>query len=174
MCVFHRLRRTAFLIAVTVLACVSSFQDVLRAQTTSTLADPAPEFTGGAEAGRSIKLSSLRGKPVVLVIAPSPRDRTFKSQISQLKGNFERMAAQGFICFAAFTTEGGRIPSNIPFVLVNDPSATSASYDVHGGFAIAVIGRDGNLDCLSTKPLPGQRILDLAMNNAAMQSLIRR
>jgi hypothetical protein len=76
--------------------------------------------------------------------------------------------------FAAFTTEGGRIPSNIPFILVDDTSATASSYDAPNGFSIAVIGRDGNLDCLSTKPLPGQRILDLAMNNAQVQEQLRR
>ena len=134
----------------------------------------APSFAGGAEAGRSIQLSSLRGKPVVLVIAPSPKDRAFRSQMGDLRGTYERLAAQGPLCFAAFTSEGGRIRSNIPFILVNDPVAAAGAYDVQKGFAIAVIGRDGNLDCLSTKPLPGQRILDLVMNNAEMQGLLRR
>ena len=138
------------------------------------MVNSAPEFTGGAAADRSIKLSSLRGRPVLLVIAPSPKDRAFRYQMSELRGHFERLAAQGIICFSAFTGSGGRIPSNIPFVLVNDPASTATSYGVPEGFAIAVIGRDGNLDCLSTKPLPGQRILDLAMNNAGMQRLLRR
>lgn len=134
----------------------------------------APSFSGGASAGRNIQLSSLRGKPVILVIAPSPRDRAFRGQMSELKGRYERLAAQGLLCFAAFTTEGGRIRSNIPFIEVNDPTATAAAYDVSKGFAIAVIGRDGNLDCLSTRPLPGQRILDLVMNNASVQEQLRR
>jgi hypothetical protein len=94
--------------------------------------------------------------------------------MSELKGRYERLAAQGLLCFSAFTREGGRIRSNIPFIEVNDPSATAAAYDVSKGFAIAVIGRDGNLDCLSTRPLPGQRILDLVMNNASVQEQLRR
>jgi hypothetical protein len=137
-------------------------------------ANAAPSFTGGASAGRTITLASLRGKPVLLLVAPSPRDRAFRSQLAELKDRYERLASQGLLCFAAFTTEDGRIPSNIPFVMVNDPAATATAYDVQTGFAIAVIGRDGNLDCLSAKPLPGQRVLDLVMNNASVQEMLRR
>ena len=140
----------------------------------ATIVNAAPSFSGGAAAGRSIQLSSPSGKPVILVIAPSPRDRAFRSQMSQLRGYYEKLAAQGTLCFVAFTSEGGRIHSNIPFIEVNDPAAAAASYDVGNGFAFAVIGRDGNLDCLSTKPLPGQRILDLLRNNAAVQEALRR
>jgi hypothetical protein len=140
----------------------------------SQVVNAAPPFAGGASAGRNIQLSSLRGKPVILLIAPSPRNRAFRSQMSELRGRYERLAAQGLLGFVAFTTEGGRIPSNIPFIEVNDPASTAAAYDVQQGFAIAVIGRDGNLDCLSTKPLPGQRILDLVMNNASVQEGLRR
>lgn len=140
----------------------------------SQVVNAAPSFAGGASAGRNIALSSLRGKPVILIIAPSPRNRAFRSQMSELRGRYERLAAQGFLGFVAFTSEGGRIRSNIPFIEVNDPASTAAAYDVQKGFAIAVIGRDGNLDCLSTKPLPGQRILDLIMNNASVQEGLRR
>jgi len=140
----------------------------------ASVVNAAPPFVGGASAGRNISLSSLRGKPVVLLIATSPRDRSFRRQMGELRGTYERLAAQGILCFAAFTSEGGRIRSNIPFILINDPAATASAYDIQKGFAIAVIGRDGNLDCLSTKPLPGYRILDLIMNNAEMQEQLRR
>ena len=138
------------------------------------VANAAPAFTGGASAGRTITLASIRGKPVLLLVAPSPRDRAFRSQLAELKDRYERLAAQGLLCFAALTVEDGRIPSNIPFIMVNDPTATATAYDVQKGFAIAVIGRDGNLDCLSAKPLPGQRVLDLVMNNASVQEMLRR
>jgi hypothetical protein len=171
MYVFHRFRSAIAILAV---AGFLMLESRIHAAVTSSAAIVAPDFTGGSEAGRSIKLSSLRGKPVLLVIAPTPKDRAFRSQMSNLRGSFEHMAAQGFICFAAFTAEGGRVPSNIPFILVNDPASAATNYDVGNGFAVVVIGRDGNLDCLSTKPLPGQRILDLAINNAGMQALLRR
>ena len=140
----------------------------------STLVNAAPDFSGGAEAGQKLTLTALRGKPVLLVIAPSPKDRAFLKQMRELRGIYERYSAQGGLAFAALTGGGGRIPSNIPFILVNDPAAVASSYDVTKGFAIAVIGRDGNLDCLSTKPLPGQRIYDLVINNAGMQQQFRR
>ena len=134
----------------------------------------APAFADGAAQGRTVTLSSLKGKSVLLLIAPSPKDRSFRRQISELRGTYEKLAVHGIICFAAFTSEGGIIPSNVPFLTVNDPASVASSYDVTGGFAVAVIGRDGNLDCLSTKPLPGQRILDLINNNASVQDQLRR
>lgn len=134
----------------------------------------APGFSGGASVGRSITLSSIRGKPVLLLIAPSPGNAAFRRQCSELRGYYERLAAQGLICFAAFTAESGRVPSNIPFVLANDPAAVASAYGVTEGFAVAVIGIDGNLDCLSTRPLPGYRVLDLVLNNAGMQRQLRK
>ena len=138
------------------------------------LISAAPAFSGGASEGRTITLSSLKGKPVLLLIAPSPKDRAFRKQVSELRGRYERLAADGMICFAAFTSEGGVIPSNVPFLTVNNPTAVASSYDVAGQLSVAVIGRDGNLDCLSTKPLSGQRILDLINNNASVQEHLRR
>ena len=167
--------RSGCCIALFVWGCIATQASAAIATGTDpTVINAAPAFTGGAEAGKKITLTSLRGKPVLLIIAPSPKDRAFRRQMSELRGIYERLAAQGGVAFAAFTMEAGRIPSNIPFVLVNDPAATAVSYDVQHGFAIAVIGRDGNLDCLSTKPLPGYRIYDLVMNNAEMQRLLRR
>lgn len=86
---------------------------------------------------------------------------------------YERLAAKGMVAFAAFTVEGGRIGSNIPFLIVDRPAEVAARYDIGQGFAIAVIGVDGNLDSLSTKPLPGQRVLDIFNNNAAVQESLR-
>lgn len=140
----------------------------------SAIISAAPAFSGGAAEGRTVTLSSLKGKPVLLLIAPSPKDRAFRKQISELRGRYERLAANGIICFAAFTSVGGVIPSNVPFLTVNNPAAVASSYDVTGRFSVVVIGRDGNLDCLSTKPLPGQRILDLINNNASVQEKLRR
>ena len=166
-----RLRSIAFFLLASLMPGVDG--SVLHAKD-SLVVNPAPGFTGGASAGRKITLASLKGKPVVLVIAPSPKDHAFRDQMSEFRGRYERMASLGMLFFAAFTTDGGRIPSNIPFILVDDPSSVASAYDITRGFAVAVIGRDGNLDCLSTKPLPGQRILDLSMNNADVQLGLRR
>lgn len=139
----------------------------------SGVSNAAPGFSGGAAQGKNISLQSLRGRPVLLLITPSADDRSFRRQLTELRGRFERLAAKGMIGFVAFTGTPGVIRSNIPFLTVNDPAAVSASYDV-SGFAVAVIGVDGNLDCLSAKPLPGQRILDLVNNNASVQEKLRR
>lgn len=140
----------------------------------SQIINAAPAFSGGAAEGRTMSLASLRGKPVLLLIAPSPKDGAFRRQISELRGRYERLAAHGIICFAAFTVEGGVIPSNVPFLTVNNAASVASAYDVAGGFSVAVIGRDGNLDCLAAKPLPGQRILDIINNNASVQQQLRR
>lgn len=138
------------------------------------VAGAAPSFSGGREQGRSVSLGSLRGKPVVLLISSSPNDRPFRRQLSELRGRYERLAAKGMIGFVAFTGEQGRIRSNIPFLTADRPAEVASLYDVRNGFAVAVIGVDGNLDCLSTKPLPGQRILDIINNNASVQQQLRR
>jgi hypothetical protein len=57
---------------------------------------------------------------------------------------------------------------------VLDGPAIAAAYNVRKGFAVAVIGADGNLDCLSTRPLPGQRIHDLIDASYTTQFLLRR
>lgn len=168
---FTRFRNVALLLLTVLISGVEGTELLAK---DSLVVNAAPGFTGGASASRKITLASLKGKPVILVIAPSPKDRAFRAQMNEFRGRYERMASQGMLFFAAFTSEGGRIPSNIPFILVDDPASVASAYDITKGFAIAVIGRDGNLDCLSTKPLPGQRVLDLCMNNADVQLQLRR
>jgi len=91
-----------------------------------------------------------------------------------LQKAYQRFAAAKLVCFAAFTNEGGTIHSNIPFVTVADGPRVAFLYEITKGFAIAVIGPDGNLDCLSTKVLPAQRILDLMNANFAVQDGLRQ
>jgi hypothetical protein len=75
---------------------------------------------------------------------------------------------------AAFTGEPGVIRSNIPFVLAANPGAIVQSYGVAGDFAVFVIGRDGNLDEISDRVLPGQRVLDIINNSFVPQRDNRR
>lgn len=134
---------------------------------------PAPDFSWTDYNGKAMSLASLKGQAVVLIVAPSPRDRTFRAQVGQLQKAYQRFAAAKLVCFAAFTAEGGTIKSNIPFVVAPDGPRVAFLYDVPAGFAIAVIGPDGNLDCLSRKVLPAQRILDIMDNNFQVQSGFR-
>lgn len=134
----------------------------------------APAFTWTDVYGSPKPLKNLRGQPVVLLIADSPRQWAFRSQVGQLQKIYERFAAAKVVCVAAFSKEQDLIRSNIPFLTVPDGSNTAAAYDVPEGFAIAVIGEDGNLDCLSTRVLPAQRIFDIIENSYAKQKQLRR
>jgi hypothetical protein len=134
----------------------------------------APAFTWTDSTGSAKPLKSLRGQPVVLVIANSPRQWAFRSQVGQLQKIYARFAAEKVLCIAAFSGEQDVIRSNIPFLNVTDGPGTAAAYDVPEGFAIAVIGEDGNLDCFSTRVLPAQRIYDIIGNSYNKQKHLRR
>lgn len=135
---------------------------------------PAPDFAWVDHTGKTQGLKSLAGQAVVVLIAPSPRDRAFRAQVGQLQSAYQRFAAAKLVCFAAFTEEGGAIRSNIPFVAVADGPRAAFVYEVSRGFAIAVIGPDGNLDYLSTKVIPAQRLLDIMNANFQVQASMRK
>ena len=134
----------------------------------------APSFTWTDSTGSAKPLKSLRGQPVVLVLANSPQQGAFRSQVGQLQKIYERFAAEKVLCVAAFSGEQDIIRSNIPFLTVPDGPGIAAAYDVPTGFAIAVIGADGNLDCFSTRVLPAQRIFDIIQNSYTKQKQLRR
>jgi hypothetical protein len=134
----------------------------------------APAFNWTDSTGSAKPLKSLRGQPVVLVIANSPRQWAFRSQVGQLQKIYARFAAEKLLCVAAFSGEQDIIRSNIPFLTVPDGPGTAAAYEVPTGFAIAVIGADGNLDCFSTRVLPAQRIYDIIVNSYTNQKQLRR
>lgn len=134
----------------------------------------APTFNWTDSTGSAKPLKSLRGQPVVLVIAKSPRQWAFRSQVGQLQKIYERFAAEKVLCVAAFSGEQDLIRSNIPFLTVPDGPGTATAYEVPEGFAIAVIGADGNLDCFSTRVLPAQRIFDIIENSYTKQKQLRR
>jgi hypothetical protein len=135
---------------------------------------PAPEFHWTDSTGVAKKSKDLLGRPVLLLIAENPRQWAFRSQVGQLKKIYERFAAEDVLCVAAFSATPGVIRSNIPFLTVPDGAATAAAYDVPRGFAIAVIGEDGNLDYFGTRVVPAQRIYDIIDNSFTKQKQLRR
>lgn len=135
---------------------------------------PAPNVNWIDSSGRQKALSALKGQPVVLLIAPSPRDRSFRSQLGQLRRMYERYAAQRVVFIAAFTGEGGRVESNIPFVLAADGPRVGYDYEGSERFRIAFIGRDGNLDYVTNKVIPAQRAYDIVGNSFVPQRDLRR
>jgi hypothetical protein len=71
---------------------------------------------------------------------------------------FERLAAQKVVFVAAFTEQSGRVPSNIPFAIAADGPRAGSAFGTTQGFSIAIIGLDGNIDYITSRVLPGQRV----------------
>lgn len=138
------------------------------------VANRAPDFLWINSAGKTGNLSAFKGQPVVLIIAPSPESREFRSQLNRLKGIYEKMGSQKVVFVAAFTQAGGRVPSNIPFVLAADGPRVGFDFNSQERFAVAIIGRDGNLDYLTNRVLPGQRVFDVIANSFVTQTMMRR
>lgn len=129
----------------------------------------APEisFTG---AGRKTSLKSLRGQPVVLVIAKSPGTWAFKDQVKLLKEIYQQFANKQVIFIAAFTGEQGPVKSDIPFIVADNGSAVASAYGVQDKFNIVIIGKDGNVDYQTSKVLPPERVRDVIQNSFAVQA----
>lgn len=141
---------------------------------TAIVVRPAANVAWVGSDGKLRGFSAFKGQPIVLVIAPSPRSWKFRSQLGQFHKMYQRMAAQRVIFMAAFTQEPGLVKSNIPFVLAADGPRVGYDYDIADGFAIAVIGRDGNLDYITGKVLPAQRVYDLIGASFVSQESQRR
>lgn len=137
------------------------------------VARQAPNVSWIDSTGRAQNLAKFKGQPVVLLIAPSPRDRTFRSQVGQIQKMYERYGADRTVFVVAFTREPGVIRSNIPFAIAADGPRVAHDYEA-GKFAIAIIGRDGNLDYVTGKVLPAQRIFDVIGNSFVPQEKLRR
>jgi hypothetical protein len=135
---------------------------------------PTPDVRWIDASGQTRSLSQFKGQPVVLLITPNARNRSFRSQLGRLRGISERLGAQKVIFLAAFTSEPGRVPSNIPFALAADGPKVGFDFGSDGRFQIAIIGADGNLDYVTSKVLPGQRIYDVIANSFARQREMRR
>lgn len=136
--------------------------------------NPAPDITWLTSSGKGASLKSLRGQPVILLVARSPRQRIFRAQVGQLQKLYQLLGNARAVAVAAFTEEPGVIRSNIPFILAANPGAVAGAYGVQGDFAIFVLGRDGNIDMATDRVLPAQRILDIINNSFVVQSRNRR
>lgn len=136
---------------------------------------PTPNVQWLDANGKAQSLTAFRGQPVVVVIARSPLDWTFRSQVGQLQQIYQRLADQRLVCIAAFTQEPGLIRSNIPFVVAADgPRVAYDFQEAEARFAIAFIGRDGNLDYITNRVVPAQRALDILGNSFVTQTQLRR
>jgi hypothetical protein len=159
----HRLARIAACVLIALLPCASR----------SAVVRPAPSFTFVGAGGKKT-LASLRGHPVVLLVAQSGSKKALRTQLKNLKDVYHDCASRGTLFVAAFADGSGNVPSDIPFVLASDGAAVAAAYGLRGDFLIAVIGRDGNLDLVTGEPIPGKRVLEVIRNNFDVQEKSRR
>lgn len=131
---------------------------------------PAPDFL--VTGGRTLK--SLRGQPVILLVAPSPRSRAFRSQVKRLEKDYRRFAAQNAVFVAAFTENSEGLRSSIPFAIAPNGPEVAARLGLTGPFHLLVIGRDGNIDLRTNKVSGAYAVRDAILNNYTMQAASRR
>ena len=134
----------------------------------------APEFTWTGAGNKRATLKSLRGQPVVLIVADSVRNGDFRKQAKRLKELYQEFASRNVVFFAAFEKdEPGVIPSDVPFVVAENGAKIAADYQLQGKFNIVVIGPDGNVDMETSKLVPATRIKDVVINSFPAQSAER-
>jgi hypothetical protein len=135
----------------------------------------SPDFTFPG-IGKSQSLKGVRGQPVVLLIATSPKSGEFKTEVKILKGIYQQFANKQVLFVAAFTEETGPIKSDIPFLIANNGPAVASAFSVpeKNKFNIAIIGKDGNIDYQTSKVLRAERVRDVIQNSYAVQSTTGR
>ena len=138
----------------------------------SSIVRPAPAIP--LQGGKTVR--SLRGQPVVVVVAPSPRDRLFRKQVKRWEADYAELAARSAVFVAVFTQgDGAELRSSIPFAVAQDGPAVAAALGLADSrFGVAVIGQDGNVDLLTRKLAPSYKVRDTILNNYALQSAERR
>lgn len=136
---------------------------------------PAPNFTWDSAGGKVNSLGGLRGVSVFLLVARSPNEHAFVEQVKKMKELYQEFAARKVVCAAAFHEDaGGRIPSDIPFLVVGNGQQVIDDYGVKESFNVIVIGPDGNIDMQSNKVVPASRLRDMVINTAVVQTQERR
>ncbi|MBE2204194.1 MAG: hypothetical protein IAE94_07650 [Chthoniobacterales bacterium] len=135
---------------------------------------PSPEYTWVDSTGTRKSSREFLGRPVVVLVANSPRSWAFRSQVGQLQRMYDRLAAEKIVCVAAFSQTPGVIRSNIPFVLAADGPRLAHDFQASRGFAIAIIGKDGNMDFFGHRVIPVRRIYDILDNSFVVQKTLRR
>jgi hypothetical protein len=135
----------------------------------------APDFTFPG-IGKAQSLKGVRGQPVVLIVAKSPKVKEFKVLVKSLKENYQEFANKQVLFVAAFTGEVGPVKSDIPFVIANNGPAVASAYSMpeKDRFNIIIIGQDGNVDYQTSTLIGAQRVHDVIQNSYAVQATTGR
>ena len=136
---------------------------------------PAPQFSFTTASGQTQTLKGLKGQPVLLLLADSPKRGDFRTQLRELETAMDRLAIRKTLIVAAFKKEdGGEIRSNIPVTVLPDGAQVCEAYGLKTKFAIALIGPDGNLDYQTERVLNINRVLEVMQNTYEVQKAARR
>lgn len=133
---------------------------------------PAPNF-GIEGAAKSTSLRSFRGQPVVIVFGRSARDGKFRKQLARLQKVYSQFASEKVVFIAVIQNGPELAPSNIPFALAANPGGVASDYGLAEPFGIAVIGKDGNVDLITSNVIPASRVRDAIFNSYENQIVAR-
>ena len=147
--------------AVCLMLCVIASAEVVR---------QAPDFAVGPLLNGNASLKSLRGRPIILLMAQSPATSGFRSQVKELALGFDRLATKNVLIFAAFREPGpDLVQTNMPVIVLPHGSDVCRSYNLQGKSGIALIGPDGNLDYQTGKFLTASRVRQVIGNSYELQ-----
>lgn len=143
------------------------------AHAASPIVRPAPDVAFSGIGGMK-SLRSLRGQPVVVLVAKSPKSKAFRKQVKFIEDVYRELASSSTVFVAAFSEGGESVASNVPFVVASNGPAVAAAYGLTGDFVLGVVGPDGNLDLVTTEVTRGLRIREVIHNTFAVQNAARR
>ena len=131
---------------------------------------PAPDFTVGMLFNGNASLKSLRGRPVILLLAQSPSSSGFRSQVKELAMGFDRLATRNVLIFAAFKEPGpDLVQTNMPVIVLPNGAEVCRAYNLQSKSAVALIGPDGNLDYQTDKFVTASRVRQVIGNSYEFQ-----
>ena len=136
---------------------------------------PAPSVAFPPYGGKPKSLASFKGQPLILLLADSPRRGSFKAQLKELEGSFDRLAIRGTVVAAGFKSgDPEAVRTNVPLVLLPEGAAACAAFQLKGEFVVVLVGPDGNIDYQTGKVLNMNRILEVMQNSYEIQKAAQR
>ena len=140
----------------------------------SAVVNLAPDFVIPGAGPKPRSLRSLKGQAVVILFAKSIKTKDLNTQVKRLQPLYEQFASKEALFVVALKEGDALIHSNIPFAVAANGPEVCAAYGVQKDFSIGIVGKDGNLDYLTTKILPPERVHDVIQNSFAVQASLRR
>lgn len=136
---------------------------------------PAPSIAFPSDGVKPRTLASFKGQPLILLLADSPKRRTFKAQLKELESSFDRLAIRGTVVAAGFKGgDPGAVRTDVPLVILPEGPTACSAFQLKGEFAIVLVGPDGNIDYQTGKVLNMNRILEVMQNSYEVQKAAQR